>query len=134
MSRVIARRALVLAALAALVLAGCHHTADFYYVTEPPVLASATPYGIVVALGGSVTIMPFRSSGQESFTVGNATSENAAIATTATTDHEYRVPGEYVFDYAVVVTGVRVGTTKLRLWGDDPDEGTLPITVVQEDP
>ena len=139
MSRFISLRALFVALVALVALSGCDAPwAGFYYVTEPPVTVNGAPYGIVVAYGGSVTVVPYKSKSQieggpQRFAIEGATSENPTIATVTATAHEYRVPGENLYERAIVITGLRVGTTKLRLWGDDPDEGTLPITVLVGD-
>ena len=139
MSRFASLRAFCAALVALVALSGCDAPqAGFYYVTDPPVTVNGAPHGIVVPYGGSVTVVPYESKSQieggpQSFAVEGATSEDPTIATTTPTAHEYRVLGESLFERGVVITGLRVGTTKLRLWGDDPEEGTLPITVILED-
>ena len=132
--------AAVLAALAALALTGCNlDTPSFTYVGDPPPVVTTTPGAITVAQGTSVTVLPYLEheeiEGSTSLAIGSARSDDPTIASVSSTTKRYALDDlNQQVEVAIVVFGVKPGTTMLRLYDGDTDKGTLRIDVVAQDP
>ena len=110
----------------ALCLSGCT-TAEGEEITAAPGTGE-------LAVGTSMVIIPFLTTdqiegGSTSSPVDDIRSDDPSIARLAFTTRVYRV-GQGQTTHGVIVYGVSPGTTRLRLFNGDSDEGTLPVTVV----
>jgi hypothetical protein len=131
---------LSLALVATLLLAGCNldSTAVLVVTSDQPKVHGTDPNALAIAQGTAVGIEPFivheEIEGASEHVVDDARPDDPTILRITHATRDYGLPSDIGTEKALVILGLRPGTTTLHFYRDGDEVGSTLVQVVAQDP